>query len=125
MPFCLGFSFNSEALAPRSLSIGEAAALDLEDIGRLLLAAAAASGSAPAAPAPPASTRAADPRRPDNGPDAARLDDAQRAAVEHARGPARILAPAGSGKTKTLVSRVVECGPRRGPLRHPDARLQP
>ncbi len=33
---------------------------------------------------------------------------AQRAAVEHGRGPARILAPAGSGKTKTLVSRVAE-----------------
>jgi superfamily I DNA/RNA helicase len=28
--------------------------------------------------------------------------------VGHARGPARILAPAGSGKTKTLVSRVIE-----------------
>ena len=37
-----------------------------------------------------------------------RLDDAQRAAVLHERGPARVLAPAGSGKTKTLVSRVVE-----------------
>ena len=36
------------------------------------------------------------------------LDAAQRAAVEHARGPARVLAPAGSGKTKTLISRVVE-----------------
>src|SRR5665648_741716 len=35
-----------------------------------------------------------------------RLDAAQRAAVEHGRGPARVLAPAGSGKTKTLVSRV-------------------
>ena len=37
-----------------------------------------------------------------------RLDAAQRAAVEHRRGPARVLAPAGSGKTKTLVSRVAE-----------------
>ncbi len=108
LPFCLGFSFSREALAPRSLGIGEATALDLEDIGRLLLAASAAAGSAPAASAPPASTRAADPRRPESGPDAARLDDAQRAAVEHTRGPARVLAPAGSGKTKTLVSRVVE-----------------
>ena len=108
LPFCLGFSFGPEALAPRSLGIGEAVALDLEDIGRLLLATAAATGSAPTAPAPPASTRTADPRRPESGPDAARLDDAQRAAVEHTRGPARILAPAGSGKTKTLVSRVVE-----------------
>ena len=54
----------------------------------------------PAAPRPASRGR--------SGPDAARLDDAQRAAVEHARGPARVLAPAGSGKTKTLVSRVVE-----------------
>ena len=46
--------------------------------------------------------------RPSSGPDAVQLDAAQRAAVEHARGPARVLAPAGSGKTKTLISRVVE-----------------
>ena len=45
---------------------------------------------------------------PASGPDAVRLDEAQRAAVLHERGPARVLAPAGSGKTKTLVSRVVE-----------------
>ncbi len=56
----------------------------------------------PAAPSPRPARAAA------SGPDAARLDDAQRAAVLHARGPARVLAPAGSGKTKTLVSRVVE-----------------
>ncbi len=40
--------------------------------------------------------------------DDVRLDAAQRAAVEHGRGPARVLAPAGSGKTKTLISRVAE-----------------
>ena len=125
LPFCIGFSFGAEVLAPRSLGVGEAAALDLEDIGRLLGAAAARrpgssssahqsfSGASPgapplAAPTPAASACPAPPRRPASGPDAARLDDAQRAAVEHTRGPARVLAPAGSGKTKTLVSRVVE-----------------
>jgi superfamily I DNA/RNA helicase len=45
---------------------------------------------------------------PSRGPDAAGLDAAQSTAVRHARGPARVLAPAGSGKTKTLVSRVDE-----------------
>jgi DNA helicase-2/ATP-dependent DNA helicase PcrA len=125
LPFCLGLSFGAEILAPRSLGVGEAAALDLEDIGRLLGAAAARSPGSPspllescaaapsgahrsAVPAPPAPAGPATLRRPASGPDAPRLDDAQRAAVEHARGPARVLAPAGSGKTKTLVSRVVE-----------------
>jgi len=37
-----------------------------------------------------------------------RLDDTQQRAVEHASGAARVLAPAGSGKTRTLVNRVVE-----------------
>ncbi|HEX7572335.1 MAG TPA: ATP-dependent helicase, partial [Bacteroidota bacterium] len=34
------------------------------------------------------------------------LDRSQAAAVEHSTGPIRVLAPAGSGKTKTLVNRV-------------------
>jgi DNA helicase-2/ATP-dependent DNA helicase PcrA len=34
------------------------------------------------------------------------LDRSQSAAVEHSTGPIRVLAPAGSGKTKTLVNRV-------------------
>ena len=124
LPFCLGFSFGAEALAPRDLGVGEAATLDMEDIGRLLGAsvrslaapsptspssAAAPSGAPSAAvPALVAPAGPASQRRPASGPDAAQLDDAQRAAVEHACGPARVLAPAGSGKTKTLVSRVVE-----------------
>ena len=112
LPFCLGVAFGAEALEPRSLGIGEAAALDLEDIGRLLLTAAAApasgSAGAPAPPSPAAPARPGSPLRPASGPDAALLDDAQRAAVDHLRGPARVLAPAGSGKTKTLVSRVVK-----------------
>jgi len=119
LPFCLGFSFGETALEPHSLAVGDAAALDLEDIGRLLRAAAAPAAAThgigkpgavtSAAVAPPSGVpAAASPRRPASGPDAAQLDDAQRAAVEHSRGPARVLAPAGSGKTKTLVSRVVE-----------------
>jgi superfamily I DNA/RNA helicase/very-short-patch-repair endonuclease len=35
------------------------------------------------------------------------LDASQRAAVQHSGGDARVLAPAGSGKTKVLVNRVV------------------
>ena len=35
------------------------------------------------------------------------LDPSQRAAVEHFGGDARVLAPAGSGKTKVLVNRIV------------------
>jgi DNA helicase II / ATP-dependent DNA helicase PcrA len=124
LPYCLGLSFGAEVLEPRSLGVDEAAALDLEDIGRLLGAAAPSPASPSslsrsstadpstdpslAVPAPPVHAGPAFPRTPVTGPDAARLDDAQRAAVEHARGPARVLAPAGSGKTKTLVSRVVE-----------------
>ena len=128
LPFCLGFSFGAYELEPRSLGVGEAGALDLEDIGRLLCPADQASGpvappplapagvadlssAAPAGAADPSSAApagTASPCRPASGPDAAQLDDAQRAAVEHFRGPARVLAPAGSGKTKTLVSRVVE-----------------
>ncbi len=130
-PFCFGFPFGPEVLAPLSLGVDEAARLDLEDIGRLLGAAAgdrAAAGSGATAglgpgaehgraaalvaaprqasiqsPSAPASRR-----RAAGGPDAVQLDAAQRAAVEHHRGAARVLAPAGSGKTKTLVSRVVE-----------------
>ena len=35
------------------------------------------------------------------------LDASQRAAVQHSNGDARVLAPAGSGKTKVLVNRVI------------------
>ncbi len=111
LPYCLGFPFGPGLFARRRLGAGGAAALDLEDVGLLL-------GVSPADAAPPTPGRADGPepagssprpvRSPASGPDAARLDDAQRAAVLHARGPARVLAPAGSGKTKTLISRVVE-----------------
>ena len=35
------------------------------------------------------------------------LDASQRAAVAHLQGPIRVLAPAGSGKTRTLINRVI------------------
>jgi DNA helicase-2/ATP-dependent DNA helicase PcrA len=35
------------------------------------------------------------------------LDSSQQQAVEHSHGPARVLAPAGSGKTRVLVNRIV------------------
>jgi DNA helicase-2/ATP-dependent DNA helicase PcrA len=107
LPFCMGFPFSPEAFEPRRLAVGEAARLDLEDIGRLLRAEAGADPHATPDRATRAHRRPAV-SRPGGGPDAVRLDDAQRAAVEHAHGPARLLAPAGSGKTKTLISRVVE-----------------
>ena len=108
LPCCLGFPFGAEVLEPHSLAVGESPRLDLEDIGRLLRNAGAPESSTTAKPKSPPATAAAPQRRPTGGPDAVRLDDAQRAAVVHASGPARVLAPAGSGKTKTLVSRVVE-----------------
>ena len=46
-----------------------------------------------------------------SGPD---LDPAQRAAVEHGGGPARIIATAGSGKTRTLLARLAHLVDNRG-----------
>ena len=42
------------------------------------------------------------------------LDPAQRAAVEHGPGPARIIATAGSGKTRTLLARLAHLVDHRG-----------
>ena len=137
LPCCLGFPFPAEVFAPRPLRIGDTSRLDLEDIGLLLGVPGATHGvdlrrrrparprsagltpqpQAAGAPGlagtpPPAGRPAPDgipqPCTPPAPADEPRLDDAQRAAVEHVRGPARVLAPAGSGKTKTLVSRVAE-----------------
>ena len=95
LPYCVGFPFEEALFAPRSLGADDAHQLDFEDIGALL--------------------RAGPRALPDAGPGAGRdaldhgtLDLAQRAAVEHRGGPARVLAPAGAGKTKTLISRVAE-----------------
>jgi DNA helicase II / ATP-dependent DNA helicase PcrA len=111
LPYCLGFPFGPGIFAPRGATVGDVSALDVEDVGRLLgitgeTAAVHPLGEIAAVRPAPVAARTAG--APGSGPDAVRLDDAQRAAVLHERGPARVLAPAGSGKTKTLVSRVVE-----------------
>ena len=109
LPYCVGFPFEESLLAPRRLGLHERASLDLEDIGRLLGVSAAEEprpGSAGARRiVVPRTLAAAEPVVP---PPDRTLDPAQRAAVDHSSGPARVLAPAGSGKTKTLVSRVAE-----------------
>ncbi len=92
-PFCVGFPFSSTVFDRRSLSVADRALLDLEDIGALLREGTSTARRSAARP-------------PDSA--AAQLDTAQRAAVEHGHGAARVLAPAGSGKTKTLVGRVAE-----------------
>lgn len=42
------------------------------------------------------------------------LSASQLAAVDHGSGPARVIAPAGSGKTRTLTARLLELVDRRG-----------
>ena len=123
-PYCVAWPFAAEVFARRPLAPGDTAGLDLEDIGALLAGPCAPSGpssrlaagralpatlaarAVPTAASSPAA--AAGTARREHAEGGERLDAAQRAAVDHARGPARVLAPAGSGKTKTLVSRVVE-----------------
>ena len=94
--FCLAFPFPADALAAQSLSHVDATALDLEDVGRLLTCAAAQAD--PAGAAPPASGL-----HPAVQED---LDEVQLRAVGHRTGALRVLAPAGSGKTKTMINRV-------------------
>ncbi len=94
-PYCVGFPFPAGFLEPRPLTLSERADLDLEDIGALLEAGAHPGPPAPSAQAPASSAHAG-------------LDAAQRAAVRHGPGAARVLAAAGSGKTRTLVARVAE-----------------
>jgi DNA helicase II / ATP-dependent DNA helicase PcrA len=44
----------------------------------------------------------------------ANLSPTQLVAVDHGAGPARVIAPAGSGKTRTLTARLIELVDRRG-----------
>jgi len=117
LPYCIGFPFAADVFARGSLGPADTARLDLEDIGALLgvlsapreadqMGARRAARRRRGAPAGAAGRGAGAAATP--APDEVRLDAAQRAAVEHGRGPARVLAPAGSGKTKTLISRVAE-----------------
>ena len=97
-PFCLAFPFSSEVFTARALSLPDPAALDLEDAGRLL-AWCVAGQTSPPSPHPCSSA----------GPQPVvqnDLDEVQRQAVAHRRGALRVLAPAGSGKTKTMINRV-------------------
>ena len=117
LPYCIGFPFAADAFARRPLSPADTARLDLEDIGVLLGIRRSTRESDQAGVRRPARRRrgtqagaaeGATARLVTPASDGVRLDAAQRAAVEHGRGPARVLAPAGSGKTKTLISRVAE-----------------
>src|SRR5690606_26679991 len=51
---------------------------------------------------------------PDVTSNPAGLSPSQLAAVDHGSGPARVIAPAGSGKTRTLTARLLELVDRRG-----------
>ena len=100
-PFCMAFPFPAAALARQSLTIDERERLDLEDIGLLLGEWTPCTVNVGPAPTPvERSLSAADPY--------AELDQSQRAAVLHGTGAARVLAPAGSGKTRTMIERVME-----------------
>ena len=132
-PYCVGFPFPEEVFARRSLSFADRGLLDLEDIGELLRAGPAVNRSTPGglrADRPSGACSDALARASTGVPLGAgapleaggllaagaplaacrdeTLDPGQRAAVGHARGPARVLAAAGSGKTKTLIARVAE-----------------
>ena len=111
-PYCLGFSFPPALMAPQALTLAQRAQLDLEDIRALLtnhqdaLSFGGVEGEIAGADTRPRAPRYT--RIPARSAAAATLDPDQRRAVEHGEGAARVLAPAGSGKTKTLVARVVE-----------------
>jgi superfamily I DNA/RNA helicase len=105
LPYCVGFPFDDAVFAPRRLSVEQAQQLDFEDIGTLLRA---EPGGAPGATARGRADVGAGRGTAASERDPAALDAAQRAAVRHDVGPARVLAPAGAGKTKTLISRVAE-----------------
>ncbi len=125
LPYCIGFPFPARVFAQRPLGYIDTARLDLEDIGALLGARGASHDSdqedlrrasrqrrGGRVGAEIGAATGADVSTGVRASDDVRLDAAQRAAVEHQRGPARVLAPAGSGKTKTLISRVAELAAR-------------
>jgi len=98
LPSCVAFSFPAGGLEPRPLDVDSRARLDLEDVHSLLRAPVAGGASCERGPCAP-------PGR-DLEAALAGLDPDQRAAALHTDGPARVLAAAGSGKTKTMVARV-------------------
>src|SRR5665811_1630449 len=102
LPYCIGFPFAADVFARRPLGPADTTRLDLEDVGALLGVRSASREGDQAGVRRPARRRrgahAVASERASRGaaapaPDEVRLDAAQRAAVEHGRGPARILAP--------------------------------
>ena len=104
--FWIAFPFSAELLAPRPLTLTSRALLDVEDIGRLLASCCATSSpmghtglsrrSSPPSRTVPHQVLPLDPD----------LDQAQQQAILHPFGPLRVLAPAGAGKTKTMINRI-------------------
>ncbi len=126
LPFCLGFPFGAEVLEPRSLAVGESAALDLEDIGRLLRQRGCSRqlSARQASVTPCGGSRAAAParERPGRGPARRRPARRRRARL---RPGARARAGRLGQDQDAGEPRGRARGPRRGPFRHPHARLQP
>ncbi len=100
-PYCVAFPFDSEELSARPLEVEQRHLLDLEDISALL------ASVAPPSLAPPAVAATV----------LDGLDPDQHAAALHGGGPARVLAAAGSGKTKTMVARIAALVARGVPPR--------
>lgn len=104
--FCLAFACSRTQLAPRSLALATRTLLSLEDIGRLLEPFVADGRGRTAPPEGVSHGALDDPQiRPRATPHTV-LDAAQRGAVEERSAAVRVLAPAGSGKTKTMINRV-------------------
>jgi DNA helicase-2/ATP-dependent DNA helicase PcrA len=99
LPVCVAFPFSRDSLTARPLTVTQRSLLDLEDMLALLEA-----NGPPALDAPAPSAAVLD-----------GLDIDQRAAAMHGGGPARVLAAAGSGKTKTMVARIAMLVARGAP----------
>jgi DNA helicase-2/ATP-dependent DNA helicase PcrA len=107
-PFCLAFPFAANAFAAQPLTAATSGLLDLEDVGRLLAAASRGTSEPcrqsvagrPASPQRRGSTRATSVTLQTD------LDPLQTQAVHYGGAALRVLAPAGSGKTKTMINRV-------------------
>lgn len=107
--FTLAVPVDRQRIMPRALDVASIDSLDLEDIATLFdLTRDEAPISHPDNGHPPPDERHRPPLDPATGPPPhlAGLDSAQTAAASHLAGPARVLAPAGAGKTKTMIAHV-------------------
>ena len=100
-PFRVALPVDQARLAPSRLSLQTVDRLDAEDIGTLLREATRATGADSCA----TRGRPAGPERPAH---LTGLDERQADAATHRHGPARVLAPAGAGKTKTMIAHVAD-----------------